>query len=97
MNLAEGRTRDHSTLDILCPFCDEWSPLGVEHCLICSEKWQRLQRGFVMSVESTMNDLADLVIAGLNTDGAHHKQWYLYQIAELLGLELEECDEGIAP
>ena len=29
-------------------------------------------------------NLVDLAIAGLTTDGAHHKQWYLEQILHLL-------------
>jgi hypothetical protein len=44
--------------------------------------------------------VAELIRGGLTTDGAHHKQWYLEQIAELLGIPLtQELDyeEGIAP
>ena len=42
----------------------------------------------------------DLIIGGLCTDGAHHKQWYLEQIANVLGIDLIEpldYEEGIAP
>ena len=42
----------------------------------------------------------DLIIEGLCNDGAHHKQWYLERIAEVLGIELvQELDyeKGIAP
>ena len=30
-------------------------------------------------------------------DGAHHKQWYLEEIAKQLNCELPEHDKGIAP
>ncbi len=35
----------------------------------------------------------------LSTDGAHHKQWYLQQIAKMLGFDFDKCDyeKGIAP
>jgi hypothetical protein len=44
--------------------------------------------------------LDQLVIDALYTDGGHHKQWYLEQIADALGIEHTiYCghDEGIAP
>jgi hypothetical protein len=41
------------------------------------------------------NEIADLVCEGVQTDGGHHKQWYLEQVAEKLGIELEEHEEGI--
>lgn len=40
-------------------------------------------------------DLANLLQEAVQTDGAHHKQWYLEQIAGRLGIELPEHDEGI--
>ena len=33
-----------------------------------------------------MEKVKDLAIDGLFTDGAHHKQWYLEQILETLGI-----------
>jgi len=48
-------------------------------------------------------DLHYLIIGGLTIDGGHHKQWYIEQIAECLGIDIEklkdECEweEGIAP
>ena len=42
----------------------------------------------------------DLIIGGLCTDGEHHKQWYLEQIAKALGIDLTEpldYEKGIAP
>lgn len=45
------------------------------------------------------NDIGDMLIDALCIDGAHHKQWYLYQIAEKYGLEVGAItdDKGIAP
>ena len=42
-----------------------------------------------------MTRIADLVRDAVITDGAHHKQWYLEQIAQRLELSLPEHDEGI--
>lgn len=53
-------------------------------------------------------ELKELCISGLLTDGGHHKQWYLEKILEKLGYSLEEIrqellkedyewEEGIAP
>ena len=42
----------------------------------------------------------DLIINGLSIDGEHHKQWYLEQIAKVLGIDLVtelEYERGIAP
>ena len=43
--------------------------------------------------------IADYVRDALVTDGEHHKQWYLYQIASLLfsDIELSEYYQGIPP
>ena len=38
-----------------------------------------------------------LALSALHTDGAHHKQWYLYQIAQLVGCDVSHLNEGIAP
>lgn len=45
------------------------------------------------------SEIEQLIIAGLCTDGAHHKQWYLEQIAKLLGIDLSaiDYDRGMAP
>ena len=37
---------------------------------------------------------------GLRTDGGHHKQWYLEEIAKKLGIDIEKLtyfEKGIAP
>ena len=49
---------------------------------------------------STIIRVQKLLGEGLCTDGGHHKQWYLEQIAKELGLEVPGTDvreEGIAP
>ena len=42
-----------------------------------------------------------LILNGLITDGAHHKQWYLEQIAKILGIDLKEelhgYEKGMPP
>lgn len=53
-----------------------------------------------MPNETIMNQISDYVKEGLITDGGHHKQFYLYQIAkvilsdndlELLNNEINDC------
>lgn len=40
--------------------------------------------------------VAELVQEGVAFDGGHHKQWYLVQIARLLGIDIgEDYDKGI--
>jgi hypothetical protein len=66
---------------------------------------QRL--AFHMGEVHMKDKLRDLVIEGLYTDGGHHKQWYLQEIAKVLGgeglisdvelVEYGEPEEGIAP
>lgn len=45
--------------------------------------------------------LRELIEDGLQFDGSHHKQWFLQEIAKVLGIDvdLEELggEEGIAP
>ena len=42
-------------------------------------------------------ELEDTINSALSTDGAHHKQWYLEELALLLGVKTEEHEKGIAP
>jgi len=47
-----------------------------------------------------MRRVAELLEEGLCTDGGHHKQWYLEEIAKELSIEvpgIEQREEGIAP
>lgn len=41
--------------------------------------------------------LTNLVDMGAGYDGGHHKQWCLVRIAELLGLDITNYEEGIPP
>ena len=41
--------------------------------------------------------LASLLQEAVLTEGSHHKQWYLEQLAAALGLPLQEHEPGIAP
>lgn len=41
--------------------------------------------------------VVDLLLNSVTTDGAHHKQWHLEQIAEALGVVLPDHEAGVAP
>lgn len=44
------------------------------------------------------DDIRDLLVDALIVHGSHHKQWYLWQLADLLGFHLDiDADKGIAP
>ena len=45
------------------------------------------------------DEIKELLEEALSIDGAHHKQWYLWRIAEELSIELPDdiADRGIAP
>lgn len=53
--------------------------------------------GDVADVLAVVASLRDMVRDALATDGAHHKQWYLQQIALSLGIDGNDWSEGIAP
>lgn len=52
-----------------------------------------------MQAETPMDmlQLEGLILDGLSTDGGHHKQWYLHQIAKILCIDYDanEYDSGI--
>jgi len=42
--------------------------------------------------------LRNILNEALATDGEHHKQWYLHQIAKLYKIDIDEdVEQGIAP
>jgi hypothetical protein len=41
--------------------------------------------------------LEQLIGDAVTTDGDHHKQWYLEEIAKVFDIELPEHQPGIAP
>ena len=45
----------------------------------------------------TMTRIAEMLREAVDTDGGHHKQWYLEQIAEGLEVTLPDHEAGIAP
>lgn len=51
------------------------------------------------SWSTTLTDVIDalieLCVDGLITDGAHHKQWYLEQILEGLGVNIDDLRDDI--
>ena len=55
------------------------------------------------NTRSLRTTITDLCIEALQTDGAHHKQWYLEEILRALGWNVEQVrdeedwEEGIAP
>lgn len=48
-------------------------------------------------LEAMIEKATSLIINGLMTDGSHHKQWYLEQVAKALLFEPPDHDKGIAP
>lgn len=55
---------------------------------------------FIIDVTLTIRRrkrLKELLKEAVNTDGDHHKQWYLHKIAEELALKINQDDKGIAP
>jgi len=52
-----------------------------------------------------LNEIIELFVDALYIDGAHHKQWYLWKIAEALGIDLSDRwndelprpEDGLAP
>jgi len=49
------------------------------------------------STNNARDAITPLVVDAVNTDGGHHKQWYLEAIAEALQIALPPHDDGIAP
>lgn len=49
------------------------------------------------SMGSQSYKISGLIKEGIETDGAHHKQWYLEKIADLLNIDLPDHDPGVAP
>ena len=42
--------------------------------------------------------IRELLLEGLQTDGGHHKQWYLKEIFKALGYTTDlDLEEGVAP
>lgn len=50
-----------------------------------------------LAEKRVIHSLKYMLQKAVTTDGGHHKQWYLEQLAAELEVELPEHDEGIAP
>lgn len=55
-----------------------------------------------MDADSNLEEILELIVAGLQTDGAHHKQWYLERILEAVAPDYYrqhkyQWQEGKAP
>jgi hypothetical protein len=52
-------------------------------------------------MKNVLHEIAEKTLLGLSTDGGHHKQWYLEQIAADLRIKFDELpiefEKGIAP
>jgi hypothetical protein len=48
-------------------------------------------------MDNLLAKIRDFAKEGAKTDGGHHKQWYLYEIAKTLGADLNDVDKGVAP
>jgi hypothetical protein len=46
-------------------------------------------------LKTQVERMADLARDGLQTDGGHHKQWYLEQILEACGQPAPDHDPGV--
>lgn len=52
----------------------------------------------MIAADEERKQLKSLVVDALHEEGPLHKQWYLWQIAKLLGIEHEiDAEEGVAP
>ena len=53
-----------------------------------------------LTIVRTLNpytDMRQLLQEAVTTDGEHHKQWYLEEMARLLDVDLPDHEEGKAP
>jgi hypothetical protein len=66
-----------------------WSAIGREA--------RQAGHGAIQPTDEHRNAITAIVSHGLHTDGAHHKQWYLEQVAKHLGLVVTGYEPGIAP
>ena len=60
---------------------------------------QRSGGGEVKNPSDKLEEIRGLVENALLTDGDHHKQWFLWQIAEVVGVDIDpdNVEEGVAP
>lgn len=61
------------------------------------ESYEEVPRDVVDRLRAKLSDIGELVTEAVQVDGDWHKQWFLEQIAERLGISLPDHEEGIAP
>ncbi len=71
--------------------------LGQEGYSGKEERKNKIKKSVTMVNKFLYKEFDKYVEWGVGYDGEHHKQWCLYQMANKLGFDLEDCDEGIAP
>ena len=85
-------------MDWVCSGCGRHFSWAVSECPYCRLVTTITTGGTQpASDNSQMDKITALLNDGVCYDGGHHKQWHLERIAEVLGVELEEHDLGIAP
>ena len=73
---------------LLCGHISAWYVFG----------WRKHIKVISKPADNNARDaITPLVVDAVNTDGGHHKQWYLEAIAEALQIALPPHDDGIAP
>jgi len=62
-----------------------------------SEEESQARADEIVDTLNALPDIISLVKGGLTTDGDHHKQFYLHEIANLLNLDIDwdSVDRGI--
>ncbi len=73
-----------------------WRFIGEADAITLQEWAERFEAALDPS-SAHCDPLAELLREAVETDGAHHKQWLLEEIAARLGVELPEHDAGVAP
>lgn len=69
---------------------------GDDQMIILRERGDAL--ALIMALMTCNGEMVrDLLIEAVATDGAHHKQWYLEELAATLGVALPAHEPGIAP
>jgi len=75
--------------------------LGDERSELHNEELRTVLNEVKIMRESLTSKIGELATDGLTTDGGHHKQWFLEEIAKLCGVTEEwldaNVDRGIIP
>ncbi len=69
---------------------------SVELLLVGDDKEREKILNWIVDLISNRTQLEELLIAGVITDGAHHKQYILEEIAKIFKLILPNHEKGIA-